>query len=272
MTKQSKYVIDYPFKAVFTLLPLINYWKKMENGRSVVESEYARKINGELKKAPELFEPIEDISVIEKHRPLVDAMLNAVISPASRDFDYYAAMDSDMHSFFETPRFKDLNLFKDPESFQKLLIDTKTMHACTVVGSYTAILHVFYGIHINYEFPLIYSYKDKSGLERHVRIRMLSWFMNAKKTGEIKPLSENEKKFVFDNITNPSALKSLIPSDKFEFEGFMLFHAVDITDQEIMGSLKHLLLKRIACCRQASNPLLRKSSGHCFGSQISAWA
>jgi hypothetical protein len=246
--------VEYPFRAVFTLLPLINYWKKIESGKGTIESDHARRINQELEKAPELFQPIEDYSILEKHRHLIDAMLSAVISPASRDFDYYAAIDPlRMVSFYETPRFKDLGIFNDPASFYKLLIDTKTMHACTVVGSYVAILNVFYGIQINYEFPLVYQYKDKFGLERHVRVRMLSWFANVKKHGEIEPLTEEQKKFVFDNITNPAALRKVIPSEKFSYDGFMLFHAVDITDQQLMGLIQNLLMEKDSIMPQSKH-------------------
>ncbi|MGH2575461.1 MAG: GAF domain-containing protein, partial [Ignavibacteria bacterium] len=235
-----------PFKVDFSLRPLINFWKKLESGGQLIDDEYAAKVNEALKKAPELLNPIEDMSVIEKHRPLVNSLMGVVISPASYEYDYYAAIHPDNgECFYETPAFKKLNLFTDKKTLPALLVDTNTMHACTVIGSYTAILSMFYNIHINYEFPLIYPFRDeKTGLDRHFRIRMLSWFMDAKKIGSVKPISEEDKKILFENLTNLNLLKEFVPSDKFEFTGFMLFNAVDITDQQIISSMKYDLMEK----------------------------
>jgi GAF domain-containing protein len=246
MDKPSVSKVAPPFKVIFTLRPLIKYWEKIAANSNPIDSEYAKKIIEELKKAPELYEPIENYSVLEKHKSLVEAMLGAIISPASKDFDYYAAIDMKaVRSFYETPHFKELNLFEDQRSFYNLLIDSKTMLACTIVGSYANLLRKFYNINVNYEFPLLYSYKDKvTGLERHVRVRMLGWFVDYKKVGDLEPISEPVKKKLFENLTNPEVLEQIFPYDKFEIEGFMIFNAVDITDQQIMSSMKYELMQK----------------------------
>lgn len=251
---------DYPFKIVFSLVPLINFWKKIEARGNAVEAEYARRINEELKKAPELFEPIEDYSVLEKYKDLIDSLMNAVFSPASKQFDLYAALGADeLYCFYQTPKFKELNLFENKKTLYNLLIDTNTMHACTVIGSYALILNRYYGVGLNYEFPLIYQYKDKvTGLDRWVRIRMLGWFTELKKLGEIVPFSEEDKKILFENLTNLEVLKQLIPSDNFEMHGFMIFNAVDITDQQLISSMKYDLMEKDVILSSGGSARLQK--------------
>src|SRR3989442_14261647 len=150
MTKALK--DGYPFKAIFSLIPLIKFWNKIEKSGYPIDAEYARRINEELKNAPELFVPIENNSVLQKHRQLIESMLNAVFSPASKEYDFYAAVDIlSFQSFYETKRFRSLELFKDSKALYNLMIDTNTMQACTVIGGYAKILGEFYNINLNYE-------------------------------------------------------------------------------------------------------------------------
>src|SRR6266851_3590243 len=57
-----------------------------------VKGVLARMVEEELRKAPELREPIEDLSVVTRHQELVDVLMAVVFAPAFWEQEYGAAM------------------------------------------------------------------------------------------------------------------------------------------------------------------------------------
>lgn len=247
MNRNLKQVFTYEgaLRGTFSFKPIAKYWEKKAANNKVFSSHY-QIIKEKLEKTPELLEPINDLSVIEKNRGLIEELLNICIPPAMQDHDYYAAIyPHKLESFYETPNFKKLNLFEnqtDSESFNEnccLTNDGRT------IAFYSGILSGFYGFNIKYEYPIIYTCTDeKTGLERHYRIRIYSWFCEPKIKGEMKKITEAEKKRIFDNLDNPRVLQEIIPPENFDFEGFFILNAVDITDQETISSLKFDLIQK----------------------------
>ena len=61
----------YPFHCVFSLRPLIEFWRRnvaagFEHGSCLAEG-----LEAKLQKAPELLEPIEDLIVLDRHQDLL---------------------------------------------------------------------------------------------------------------------------------------------------------------------------------------------------------
>src|SRR4030095_336300 len=246
MNNDIKQVITYhgKLKGTFSLRPLIKYWEKIAASNKVF-SAYYKEISSKLKNIPELLQPIEDKSIIEQNYELVEELLNICIAPGIHDNDYYAAVYPDkLESFYETPNFKKLKLFEnqmDSKAFNENCCLTPDGR---VVAFYAGILSGFYGLNIKYEYPIIYTYiDDQTGLERHYRIRIYSWFIEPRSEGELKKISEAEKKRLFDNLDNPKVLQEIIPPN-FDIEGFIILNAVDITDQETISSLKFDLIQK----------------------------
>ncbi|MGB2907476.1 MAG: GAF domain-containing protein, partial [Candidatus Aminicenantaceae bacterium] len=69
-------------------------------------------------------------------------------------------------------------------------------------------------------------------------------FVEVKKIGKLKPLSKSAKKRLFANAADPEVWMDLIPPENFEFHGLGVFRAVDVTDQEVLSSLKRDLIEK----------------------------
>ena len=82
---------DFPFGSVLSLEPLIQFWKKLLAEGSSAKASFAKTIQEELEKAPELSGPIEDLSVLDRHRELLDLLLSVVFPAATRDRDLRVA-------------------------------------------------------------------------------------------------------------------------------------------------------------------------------------
>ncbi|HEY3249513.1 MAG TPA: GAF domain-containing protein, partial [Ignavibacteria bacterium] len=247
MDSKLKQMMTYEgaLRGTFSFKPLVKYWEKRAASNKVFSSHF-KVIQEKLERVPELLQPINDETIVEKNRELIEEMLNICMPPAIQDYDYFAAIyPYKLDSFYETPNFKKLKLFEkqtDSESFNENCCLTRDGRT---VAFYSGILSGFYGLNIKYEYPIIYTCTDEqTGLERHYRIRIYSWFVDVKKLGELKKITEEEKKKIFDNLDNPRLLEEIIPPDNFDFEGFFILNAVDITDQETISSLKFDLIQK----------------------------
>src|SRR4030095_343577 len=162
---------SFPFKVYFSLKPLIDrIWVKLVDSPNPYYSDQAKRIMEDLKKAPELLEPIYDCKVLEKHSELVEAIFSGVVSHAGSENDSYAAVPpfniDDV--FFESKAFKKLKLFENNNFYISLNRGTKWFTEGRVIYSSIIVLSMFYDIHFNFEYPVIYNYKDeKTGLERY---------------------------------------------------------------------------------------------------------
>jgi hypothetical protein len=189
---------------------------------------------------------ITDLSIVEKHRGLIEELLSICFPPAIKDHEYYAAIYPEtLESFYETPGFTKLNLIEN-----QLKSDAFNENCCLtvegrIVAAYAGIISGFYGFNVSYEYPIIYTrFDEKTGLEKHYRIRLFSWFCEFKPKVKPAEISEADKKRLFDNLDNVKVLKEIIPPENFEVDGFFIFNAVDITDQETLSSLKFDLIQK----------------------------
>ena len=247
MNNNTKKVISYTdnFSFSFSLRPLLKYWNRQITKNRLFSFSYDY-ISQKLKNVPELLQPITDHSIIESNRELVEELLSICMSPAIQDNEYYAAVYPDeLESFYETPAFKRLGLFENKENSKCFNENCCLTPEGGMVAIYAIILRMFYGLNVNYEYPIIYTLIDEqTKLERHFRIRIFSWFCEVKVIEKLKQITEEDKKRIFDNLDDPKILAEIIPPDNFELEGFLIYNAVDITDQETISSLKFDLIQK----------------------------
>ncbi len=100
-----------PFTCELSLAPLVAFWEQAIADNHPMYRPLSRQIQGALKKAPALMEPIDDLSVIAEHKELVETLMTAVFPPASWDEACTAALiPFHMQSFYATPSFELLML------------------------------------------------------------------------------------------------------------------------------------------------------------------
>ena len=74
---------EFPFRTYFSLRPLNEkFWDKFDSNATYISKDLGLKIRAELTKAPELTGHIDNPSVLEKHKELVDVLMGAVFPPA----------------------------------------------------------------------------------------------------------------------------------------------------------------------------------------------
>lgn len=235
-------VYDNSVKCTLSFRPLIKYWKKQAAENKIFEASY-NYLRERLKNAPELTELITDHSLIERHRDLVEDLLSISLPPGIQNECYAATLPDRLQSFYETPAFKKLELFDNQLNSICFNENCCITPEGRLVSVYAWLLGYYYKLNVSYEYPLIYSRIDrKNGLEKYYRIRIFSWFCEMTTKTEPTPLTETQKKLIFENLDNPKVLSEIVPPDNFELEGFFIYSATEITDHETLSSLKFDLI------------------------------
>ena len=244
--------IKFPFKCRLSLKPLLDFWERLlaEGKCGLVAMEPV--IRQKLEQAPELREPMEDLSLLEKHQELIELLMSAVFPPAFWESDFAAAIvPFQFTSFYATPAFKNIFRMEGQGFTPQLNIDPQQWLWGRVLKAYIFILKKFYGIDLAWSYPLIAQAKcPKTGLDRFFNIVLDPTFLEIKALKEPQPLTEADQKRLLANVTDLRLWMDLIPPDNFEFQGFGVFKAADVTPREMLSALQADLFEKEAIFQQ----------------------
>ena len=184
--------------------------------------------------------------MLDRHKDLVGALMSIAFPTARWGKDYAAALiPFQFISFYETPLFRRFLMSDEGSVKGQKNIDEEQMAWGRVINAYIGILEEFYGIDVDFDYPLIVTTTDpETGLDRHFRMDMDCQFVDIKRVGKARALSKADRKRLLANLTDPDVLMDLLPPEDFEFHGFVVVNFVDVTDQEVISSLKRDLIEK----------------------------
>ena len=234
-----------PFSAMLSLAPLIEFWRAQGTTDHDGPDPVRHAVEDALNERPELGEPIEDLSLLHKHRSFVDLLMTAVFPPATSDRDLSAALvPFEARIFYATPVFYRLFGEEDAIVSGRVKLDVQAFMYNKILAGYLHILRTVYGEEISFEYPTIVTATDpQSSLDRYYKITSDLRFMKIKETGERHVLSEKSRRYLLANLSDLSVWLDLIPPDRFEFYGFTIVKAVDVTDEQVISALRRDLLE-----------------------------
>jgi len=250
----------YPFRCVFSLRPLIEFWRRnvaanLEHGSCLVEG-----LEAKLQKAPELLEPIEDLTVLDRHQDLLKSLMSLVFPPAFWNTDMVGAfVPFNLRPVYTSPSFKRL-LLNDDGSFKSIpLMGEENYLMGRILRAYFLILNKYYGIHQDIDYPIIQVVPDReTGLDLYLRIKPNLRFIEVNPKGKLKELTEEERAIILENMTNLTVLREILPPESFEFSGFGSLYAFDVTQSEIISALERSLIDQESIFSKSGFQLLQQ--------------
>jgi hypothetical protein len=206
-----------------------------------------------LAAAPELSLPIEDLSVLDKHQDLVQSLMSVVFPSAFWETEPHAAIvPFRMQPVLVSQPFRRLLLNEDGSFRGRTNMDDETFFRGRLTRAYLLILEKFYGIHQYFEYPVTRIVQDpETSLDRHLRMKMNLRFVEVNAVGQPKPLTDRERATVMEHITDPERLMEILPPENFEFHGFTVLQAVDVTESEVLSMLERDLIDQESFFSQA---------------------
>jgi hypothetical protein len=256
---------QFPFKSVLSLRLLIEYWLQAVNSGAL--PPFAKGLLDEILNAPELSKPIEDFAVLEKHRDLVNFLMTAAIPSAHQDVDLAAAtIPFQFKSFFSTAAFEKTLSFEKIERNAKVNIPGqdmsigKTIHACLLI------LQKFYDVDINFDKPILFTIRnEETGLDKVYKVEIGKQFTEIIAKNTPKPIDTKVIKFLTEKVYDIDLWLQYIRPEDFEFHGFMIFRMVDVTEQEMLSSIKYDLLEKNAITKKENFASIQQKLRSIFG-------
>jgi GAF domain-containing protein len=251
LSYEKRYAFDagskqFPFVCQLSLAPLIQFWQQCIPEGHPMQAAMRAQTEKAFEQAPVLLEPIADLAQLEPYQELIDVFMTLAFPRASWDEIYAAALTPfQLQTFYTSPRFKQMFTGDDGHIQGRVNVDRQTVDHIKILHAYAFILRHLYDIQLELDYPLIFTAVDPdTGLDRHFRIDFDTRFVTIKTTGSLPSLSETDKQHLLAHLADLDELMSLLPPERFVFEGFAIVNAVDVTNQEVISSLKRALIEK----------------------------
>jgi hypothetical protein len=242
----AAHAASFPFTCELSLRPLAAFWESLTARNDAVFGALGRQIRERLGETPELLEPIHDLALLARHRSLVESLMAAVFSPATWDQDYAAALvPFRMQSFYGTPAFDRALGGPDGVLQGRINVDESTALGVQVLSAYEIVLRQVYGIELALDYPIVLSVPwPFVGFKRHFKLAFDPRFIEVRSRGPVPPLPPNASEWIREALLDRASLGAILPAVRFVISGFALLRAVDVTDHEVLSSLKRDLIDR----------------------------
>jgi hypothetical protein len=238
--------LPFPFRTELSLAPLITFWTQISAYHEFGRGPLPGIVREKVRQAPALAGVIEDPGVIARHKEVVDLMMTAMFPPAFWEQEYGAALfPFQLRAFYATPAFRRALLNEDGTLLGRVNLDGARLATVKLLLAYDLILERIYGIDLGIEAPVIFSALDPAtSLDRHFQM-LFDWrFIEVEAIGSAPPLADAVRQRVQKGLRDADVLRELLPPDRFLLRGFVIVKAVDVTDQEVLSSLKRDLIDK----------------------------
>src|SRR5262245_2894331 len=242
-----------PFRCELSLKPLITFWTQVSTYSEFGRGPLPGIIREKVRNAPELADVIEDVAVIGEHRDLVDLMMSAMFPPAFWEQEYGAALfPFQLRAFYATSAFRRALMNDDGTLRGGLNLDGQRLGATKLLLAYELILERVYGVDLGVEVPLVFTSVDPATtLERHFHLQFDWRFIEVKTVAPPPPLEDGVRRRLHSGHIDVDLLRDLLPPENFSLRGFMILKAIDVTDQEVLSSLKRDLIDKESIVSEA---------------------
>ena len=235
-----------PFRCELSLAPLITFWTQISAYQEFGRGPLPGIVREKVRQAPALAGVIEDPDIIARHKEVVDLMMTAMFPPAFWEQEYGAALfPFQMRAFYATSAFRQSLMNEDGTLQGRLNLDAQRLGIVKLLLAYDLILQRTYGIDLGIEAPVIFTTVDPAtNLDRHFQM-LFDWrFVEVEPVGPVPPLADAIRHRLQRGLRDVDFLRDLLPPDRFVLRGFVILKAVDVTDQEVLSSLKRDLIDK----------------------------
>jgi hypothetical protein len=244
---------EFPFRSVLNLRLLVEFWEKaIRNGEL---PGFGGQLLAMIDAAPELRLPIEDLSLLQKHRSLIDFLMSAVIPSANQETERSAVIiPFKFTSVYSTKAFdRTLDLTRIADQVTTNFPGPNHMSLGKIMKACLMIMAKFYDAKMNFEKPMLFTIRNQeTGLDRVYKVVIYPQFCEIIARVPPKPIEKHVIKFLMEKIYDVDLWLQYIRPEDYEFHGFMAIHLVDVTEQEMLSSIKYDLLEKNAVNRKES--------------------
>ena len=234
----------HDFRSVLSLDPLLDFWRNHVVPMCPHTASMFEAAAGHLEANDAIGGQELDPAKMRQHLAHLVPLMTAVFPSSTWESDLATAVTPlDNRPFFYTPLFERYFLPDDGRmrgTLKQPQVDTAVFQR---LRAFWLILDKVYGIVQGRSIPVVRTIVDpETGLDRHYRMLPDWQFLRVATQGRLEPLSDRDRAAILENIDDPEVLARLVPAQRFEFQGFIVIRAVDITQSEVLADLERGLI------------------------------
>src|SRR5262249_865764 len=127
----------------------------------------------------------------------------------------------------------------------RLNVDKESLARFRLLNAFALALQRLYGIDFSVDYPIIFTVPERAtGLDRHLRISFEGRFIEVEPTRALPALDADVRARLEAAPADFDGLAALFPPGSVRFRGFTVLRAIDVTDQEVLSSLKRDLIDK----------------------------
>src|SRR5207245_3433473 len=131
----------FPFKSELSLATLFEFWQKKYGDDTSAKGVFMRTVQEQIRKVPEIMGPISDLSVVERHRNLIQVLMSGIFAPAFFEQEFSAVLvPFQLKSFYATPLFERYLLAEDGTLRGRVNLDASMVSEMRTFFAYALIL------------------------------------------------------------------------------------------------------------------------------------
>ena len=235
-------------KSFVSLEPLTVFWEKHLVPKCPQMGSMYSDISEKISQRPELQGAIKDISILNEHYDVIKPLMTAIFSPASFEDEIAGTLTPcTFEPFYVTPKFQ--QLFVDGNRFLESIRDDHEFATTDrLLKVYMLILERIYGIDcLGMDKTNVRRIPDEhTGMDRYYRVTPDFRFVRITPVDPPRDLSDEDREIISEHITDPDVISRYIDIENFEFSGFTIVRAMDVTESEIVSSLERDLIDQHA--------------------------
>ena len=241
---------SFPFRNTLSLAGLFDFWRTVEQESTSPRAVVARQIQDRLDANPELAQPITDPALLDEHRDVLDLMMVAIFPPALWDETIMAVSSPfNMQPFYMTPTFERLKIVEQgcPDYMSKDDYDLERLAQMRTLYASHWILQQHYNVEMPQKHPMIFMLPEpETGLDKYYKIDFNTNFITVATHGKPRKLTDAQIDQLLAEPQNLSLWMEMISPKNFEFQGFVVMTATEVTNESVLSALKDDLLQKDA--------------------------
>eukprot|EP01013_Petalomonas_cantuscygni_P008912 TRINITY_DN21678_c0_g1_i1.p1 TRINITY_DN21678_c0_g1~~TRINITY_DN21678_c0_g1_i1.p1 ORF type:complete len:792 (+),score=-7.53 TRINITY_DN21678_c0_g1_i1:30-2378(+) len=231
-----------PFKHLISFEKLLSKYDEHLRGDDPFLAATAERILAVEKGFPELRNGFSDFTLLEKHKDLIERILQDTFTEALSGNEIKVA----------TLPYQDI-IIKSSKRFQNIINEAGEGYEPEIrnvgddldyIMSCVVVLNYYYGYQLDFSRPYFYDIPDANGVMRHYRILYNADFIDIIPTDKAKEITQEDVDELLANPNDAALWMEKIPPESFISKGFVIANLFDVTMEQAISNIKSKLISK----------------------------
>lgn len=229
-----------PIQRLISFNKLLEYYDELAKSEDSFLADKAKRVLDAQAPHPELREGFTDLTLLDKHRAVIDIILEDTFSDVLGANEIkVASLPYDNTIFKASKRFQNILAEAGPDFEPKIRNQEEEVN---YIMAAVVVLNFYYGFKLDFSRPYFYDIPDAKGVMHHYRILYNADFLELEATDKAKELTQEDVDELLENYDKIELWQEKIPPGSFISKGFVISNMFDVTAEHSISEIKSALI------------------------------